>query len=274
MRLVGLLGWLAGCSPSARLSPDAAASEPPPYRIMAATKIAADHAVRNPVTVVGTRVDGSPAFDELVLSVDRPGAGTFTEAVVTLGEIGASSVFQACDFGVPSCAGPVNLTASLASDPTTPVATVPIEIVDPLEVHPAKPCLGGGSVLYLKGNDLIFTGEMTFTNPPWTVTSTYPPAVAMDISAGGQTFSLLFDARLYSPAGHIPDRYENATHAEVRDRPRMSIHHGTPCTTITGRYEVTEFVVVASNVESFTIAFEQHCDGDPERAITGCVHYQ
>jgi hypothetical protein len=259
---------------------DAGPTSSAPYRIMAPPKIAANSGVRNRVIVVGTQPNGTPALHDMVLSFDRPGAGTYSRSLVTLDHIGASSYFSACDSTTPGCLGPVTLTAALASAPTVPVASVAVEIVDPIDVNPAKPCLGGGDVLYLKGSDPIFNGETTITNATWTFDRAYPEILTVRVTPPGMTdsWSLSFDVRYYAPF-HIPDVYENVQKAVVgaeleRDRPAMNVKgFGNECTTITGRYEVIAYNVTSSGADTFTIAFEQQCNNS-NTILVGCVHHQ
>ena len=253
-----------------------------PYRIMAAPKLAADSSRQHRVLVIGTQPDGSPAHDELVLGFDRPGAGTYTMPVVTLGNLGATSFFRACDLSTPGCAGPVKLTAALASSPATPIAELAVDIVDPVEASPAKPCLAGGNILYLEGDDSIFNGEVTITNAAWTFDAAYPELLKVRVTPPGSTgaWSLTFDTRAYAPA-HIPDAYENVQISNTfasdmeRDRPAMHVNGlGKQCTTVGGRYDVEHYDAISNTAREVTIAFEQYCNGSTTTKLTGCVHYK
>lgn len=261
---------------------DAEAVPAAPYRIMAPLKIAASSSIRNRVLVIGTQPDGTPAHDELVLGFDRPGAGTFSAPVVTLGNLGATSFFSACELATPGCVGAVKLTAALASAPMLPVAELAVDIVDPIEASPARPCLGGGNVLYLHGDDQIFTGEDTITNATWTFDLAYPELLkvrVMPVGAAG-TWTLAFDARAVGNY-HIPDAYENAQiHGTFssdleRDRPAMHVFgFGKQCSSVVGRYDVVDYDAVNNSARKVTIAFEQYCNGSTTNKLTGCIHYE
>lgn len=260
--------------------PDASNVPAAPYRIMAAPVLAADSRMQHRVLVIGTQPNGKPAYDELVLGFDRPGAGTFEPPVVTLGNLGATSFFRACDLSTPGCAGPVTLTAALASAPATPVAELAVAIVDPIDASPAKPCLGGGNVLHLEG--AISNSPVTITNATWTFDAAYPVLLKVRVTPPGSTdsWSLTFDTRAYAPA-HIPDAYENAQISKPsssdleRDRPAMDISGpGSQCSTIAGRYDVIAYDAINNSAREVTIAFTQYCNGSTTTKLTGCVHYK
>jgi len=250
------------------------------YVIMAPPKIAADPAVKNRVIVIGTQPDGTPATDAMVVNIDRPGAGSYTRPSVTLGPLGATTYFSACDGSVPGCLGPVKLTAALASAPTQPVASVDIDIVPPIDVNPAAKCLAGGNILYLKGNDAIFSGETTYTTATWTFDDQYQEYLIVNVlpQAATTPFKLTFDTRSYAPI-MIPDAYEDATKSYtttaglVRDHPAIDISAAASCSSVSGRFDVVEYSVSNSGVVVATYAFEQHCNGSTTTGVTGCFHY-
>lgn len=249
---------------------------------MAMPKLAADQDVKNRVTVVGTAADGSPALDDVVVSFDRPGAGAYLDAVLHLGPLGASTEFSACDLATPGCAGPLRLTAALATSPSVPVATVDVEIVDPLEVNPARACLAGGDMFVLEGNDSVFTGTATITNATFQPLYGFQNYVGMRVtpSGGSDSWDLVYDGRVMTPV-FIPDAYEDARKTYVsqsnlaRDRPAMELRgFGHACDDLTGRFDIVEYTWDGNGPTLLTATFEQHCVASPELGVHGCVHWE
>lgn len=253
------------------------------YFLLANPKLAADSMVRNRVIVLGTAADGMPTADEVVLSFDRPDTGTYTNPVVTLGPLGATSFFLPCDFSTPGCAGPLTLTAALASAPSVPIASRAVELVDPLEVNPARQCLGGGSVLYLKGNDQIFNGETMITDATFTFEQDFGEYLIMDVAppAANGSWKLAFDLRGFGSVSLYPDVFENAVKSiavvlsSQYDRPALDVSgFGNSCDSLAGRFEVVDYVRDGTGVLTATIAFDQVCEGSTTTSLSGCVHYQ
>jgi hypothetical protein len=270
-----------GNGSGADASVDAPAA-PLPFVMLAEPKLAADGRVRHRVIVAGTEADGSYATDDVVLSFDRPGAGSYVHPVVTLGPLGASSYFVACDIATPGCAGPLTLTAARASDPSVPVAAVDVELVDPLEVHPARRCLAGGNILHLEGNDAIFTGQTTLTDATWSLGDQFWERLSLQVMPSGATSSwqLTFYAATYA-ARLYPEVYDNArkwtgvvTPAD-HDHPLMNIRgFGQECSALSGRFTVADYQVDNVGVVRATIAFEQRCESSTTGQLSGCLHYE
>jgi len=212
-----------------------------------------------------------------VLNTDRPGAGTFSDPVVTLGALGAETTFSACNLATPGCAGPVTLTAAFANAPGTPIATRAVELVAPFEVNPAKQCLTGGNMLVLDGNDQIVSGQTTVSDATWTFDATYPERVTLRVTPTGGTefWRLMFDSSVYSPM-LVPEVYPDARGAGGElDHPRMDVGgFGKQCASLTGEFEITELTIDGNGVAVMTVAFEQHCEGSTTTGLRGCVHYQ
>lgn len=253
------------------------------YEIRAEPQIGADGVSRNRVLVVGTRPDGTTATDEVVVNTDRAGAGTYTRPQFTLGPLGGSTYFVPCDVALPGCIGPLGLTVALASDPTTVVATTTVQLVDPIEVNPARPCLAGGDMMVMTGNDSILTGMTTITEGVWTFAPAYAETVTFDVQPPGEIdhWHLMFNTKRLCPE-LFPHVYDDAVRAETidnlqaPDHPAMYISGlGHTCDTVTGNFQVLDYHVDGSHaVTAMTIYFEQHCNGDPTTMVSGCVHYQ
>jgi hypothetical protein len=243
---------------------------------------------RNRVTVFGTAADGTPATGELVFSVEPPGAGTFVADRVTLGRLGAETFYVPCDpETILDCATSATLSVAFASDPATPIATAGIQMVDPITVSPAKECLTGGNVIHLEGGGV---GSLTIQNP----TFTFPPtkvgpsiwrATATPTNANQAAWFLDFNITRLTGALIPGKTYEDAFRAEfdlseqVLSHPAMYVRQADEdCTTVRGKFEVVDYEVDFSmgdpGSKRATFVFEQHCNGDLQTALTGCVHYE
>lgn len=252
---------------------------PPPgnYQLRIITnQIPADGYSRIPVLAIGTNPDGTPATDMVVLNTSRAGAGSFTPVAPTLGALGVTSYFTACNFTTPGCTGPVTLLLALASAPTVAVASVDVELVMPTGVGSAAPCLTGGNVMFFDGNDFIYNGMLTIGgDAAWTGSSTADHLrISNDGPSSGSWWYLEFDASDL-PIELGPGVYDDAERYPFQGpgHPGLSISgSGRGCNTLTGRFQIHEHVRDAAGLVRATATFEQHCEGGPN-ALRGCVHY-
>ena len=76
----------------------------------------ADGRTKVPVLLIGTLPDGSPATDRVVLTTDRPAAGSFVNPQLTLGGLGTIAMFVPCNATAAGCTGAVRLSLALARD--------------------------------------------------------------------------------------------------------------------------------------------------------------
>jgi hypothetical protein len=244
--------------------------------------VAADGKTATRVFAFGSQVDGSPATDEVVLSTDRPGAGTFTHPQVTLGSLGAETDFVPCDQTTPGCTGPLSLTLALTSAPTVPIAHVATQLVAPVLLDPARQCLTGGNILYISGNDSIWNGTLTITDATWSQID-YSDLVELDVVPSnpqqGTEWKLNFGVQTFG--GELtPDFYPHAQRwwpvygLMAPLQPAMLITgSGQTCDTVTGSFTVDTYTSSNSGPNPVTIAFEQHCNGSTTTGLTGCLHW-
>jgi hypothetical protein len=204
------------------------------YQVRAAPVIGADGTTRLRVRALGTHADGTFATDEVVLNTDRAGAGTYLTPALTLGPLGATTYFTPCDHAVAGCLGPLQLTVALASAPTTPVAHAAVMLVDPRDVDPAKPCLGGGNVLHLDGDDTIYTGTLEVTAGTFQMTG-FSDATTLTVtpsdSSQGTSWRLEFrTTKLDGVLANYAARYDDAElyGFEDRDHPGMLVDGKDP----------------------------------------------
>lgn len=147
----------------------------PGYEVrIAESMIGANGRTKRKVVVFGTKPDGTPATDRVVLTLDRASAGRLQQAALNLGVGGASTVFVPCSGADADCLGPARLTVALASAPAVPLAHVDFELVAPTGVSSIAPCRDESSLFYIDGNSYLIKttlvidrggfGAQTFAN--------------------------------------------------------------------------------------------------------------
>jgi hypothetical protein len=260
-------------------------AEPAPrYELRASvTQVGADGLSLIPIVVIGANADGTPATDEVVLSIDRAGAGEFLFAEATLTGSGALSLFRPCDAaGRDDCLGPIEVRVALADDPGEPVASLDLELVEQTGVYTAAPCLAGGNAMFFDGNGYIRTGLLSVTLGAWGAESPLDDAVEIYLLASGQENGprWLFEFRTTQLGRPLTTGvYEMAERApfETAGHPGMEVGGiARVCNTLDGRFQVHELEREGNRVKSATISFEQHCEPDEPgpNVLYGCVHYE
>ena len=253
------------------------------YQIRVAPQMGADGSTAYDVFAFGTQPGGSPATDVVVLNIDRAGAGTFVRPQVTLGTRSALSSFVPCANTVPGCTGPLSLTLALAAAPMTPVAHFDTELVDPIDVDPARACLTGGNVFHIEGNDQIFTGATTVTDATWSPVTGPVDRVEVDFTPTdpmqGGPWKLVFSSETFgvslSPNAYPDAQRWDAVYSLMQPLQAALLvsNNGVTCDTLTGNFTVDTHDVSSSGPSPFTAAFEQHCDGNTAGVI-GCIHWE
>lgn len=281
-----LLLGLVACSSTA-YDERAAALEPDPrFEIrIAETRLGANGHTKSEVLVVGTKADGTSSAERVILGIDRASAGAFVKSALELGPFGATTHFKPCDQSAAGCLGPAKLTVALASDPGTIVATAAIELVAPTHVSTTTPCLGGGTVMYLDGQngDFIRNGMLRVVD--WASVFTEVDAnqqfVRLELTprklTQGNAWSMWIDSfELGAPLA--PGIYEGAVKANSMTvgAPGLRVDgNSRGCNTLTGRFEIHELDVGATNVlNKVVVSFEQHCEGDTTKLLEGCFRYE
>jgi hypothetical protein len=243
------------------------------------TEIPADGHTKYPLLALGTLDDGSPATDMVVLGVARLGAGQLTDATLTLSTLGTTTYFVPCDALDVGCLGPVTVTMALATAPQVPVASVNLELVMPVGVGSAAPCLTGGNVMFFDGHDdWVYDGMLTVTQGSWGA-SGGSSSLGVHLTPAGMNQGLWWDLDFNTTQLGVPlapGVYEDAERAAFvsPDHPGIDVSgDGRGCNTITGRFQVHEYELVNGRVKKATVSFEQHCEGGPN-VLNGCVHYE
>ena len=243
---------------------------------------------RNRILVTAT-ADGAPVVDDIVLSLDPPIAGSLSTTESRTSRLGAETFLTICDpEELATCPATATLTVARKAEPATPVAVVELSLVDPVEVSPANACQLGGNVVNLDGNDAMLDGNLSLVDAPFTFlpTGVKPPFWHATVTPPtGPAWT--FDFNVAKLAGDlvVGKTYDRARRAEssltdqVPHRPAMYIRRSDfDCATVTGSFTVVEYRVDFSTPDPgtkvATFAFEQHCEGDPLTAISGCIHYE
>jgi hypothetical protein len=252
---------------------------PTSYEVrVAVATVPADGYSKIPVLAIGHMADGSPATDQVVLSTDRAGAGTFDSPQVTLGPLGATTYFKPCSASVAGCAGPVKITLALASAPTVVVASAMVTLTAPAGVGSDAPCLVGGDVIFYNGNDYIFNGTETITQGQWSASGASNDLtihVTPTMSQQGLWWDLEFSTRQLSQPIAVQS-YTDAERAPFASpgHPGIDIGgDGRGCNTISGSFQVEDIQWTNTTLKSFTATFEQHCEQGAS-ALRGCVHFE
>jgi hypothetical protein len=253
---------------------------PTAYQIRASSTIAADGHSRNEIRVFGTNADGTPSHDQVVLSMDRPGAGEYVSPTFVLDDLGGETQFIPCNSTIAGCTGPLSLTLALASAPTTPVARVGVMLVSPTDVGSIEHCMGTANVMYLDGDDYIFNGELTVVNAGWGSIGGTERAVIQITPTDpiqGSNWSLDFET-LFLQIPMAASVYTDAMRATsaTLGHPGLDVNGaGRGCGSITGRFQIHEYTPgTNTDVSSLTASFEQVCDNEEPKLLSGCVHYQ
>lgn len=241
--------------------------------------VSADGHTKTPVLVIGTKPDGTPATDRIVLNTDRPGAGQFVDPSPVVGPLGTTAYFVPCNATTPGCTGPLRLTLALADDPSTVLAGVDINLIEPSGVANTAPCMVASKAMYFDGNDYIYNGTLTVTQAVWSDNAA-TNSIAIHLDPSGQSqglwWDLDFDSRQLG-TDLLPGVYEMAERAPFAspDHPGLEVTgDGRGCNTLTGRFQVHYFELAPGNmkIQRALVSFEQHCEGGTNM-LSGCVRY-
>jgi hypothetical protein len=273
------LAMVVGCGPEHNSAAPAVSGNR--YEIvLASDSVPADGLSKVPYFAVGIAPDGGPATEALVLNVSPSFAATVTPAVFTLGREGSTGVYVACNaLSSPACVGQVELTLALASDPTTPVARTTVDQVQPTGVGTASPCLVGGNILHFDGDsgDYVFSGLQTVTSGSWSADGSASWA-EIRLTPSDSSQGLWWTVDLVAAddqASLVTAIYEDGQRYpfQAPGHPGFDVSgDGRGCNTVSGRFQVEEYVFENGSPKSLTATFEHHCDGQP-LALRGCVHW-
>ncbi len=251
---------------------------------IAQAMIGADGRTKDQVIVVGTNADGTPATDDVVVTMDRAG-GTLAQTSLTLQPLGTPTDFVPCDQSATGCTGPLRLTLALANAPQTPVAHVDVQIAAPFQVATIAPCSTGTNAIYVDGNVGLWPGRIYATTGNFVA----PEEGSPNSTSGAQ---LLVDpSELLLGSWHVsfdtgvvqtplvPGIYSNATfNAAPNNAPAFTVNGwGVKCNGPTGTFQIHD--IAFDTGSSFAIptkliaSFEVACSDNTPAWLQGCVHY-
>jgi hypothetical protein len=246
---------------------------------MATTTVPADGYSKTPVLALGRNADGTPSRADMVLWVSRPGSGTFTPTLFTLGVMGTTSYFVPCSSANLGCTGPTEIRLSLASDPLTVVASISADVVAPAGVGSPAACLVGGNVLFFDGSGWVFTGTQTVTVGTFSANASAQDVrlwITPSDPAQGSWWDLEFSTREIG-LPMTTQVYDDAQRAPFASpgHPGIDIGgDGRGCNTISGRFQVEELAWSGTTLTRFTATFEQFCEQSQTNVLHGCVHFE
>jgi len=243
---------------------------PDRFVILAPQKIVADGTpVR--VAAVGHNPDGTPSTEEVVLNIDRAGAGEFPEPVLTLDARTSETSFVPCKAAVPGCIGPLQLTLALVAAPTQPVARLAVELVDAPAIGSVDQCNTGGNALHLESKDFIYPGALSVANATFSLMGGSQRAMVEIVPADatqGARWTLDFSTvQLAAPlaAGVYVDAYQ----VPPVGKPGLAVAGTGPYSECTFTYHGDFQIHAYQPTVSLTASFRQHCGN---KVVEGCVH--
>ena len=262
------------CGPGTHDIAGECVADPTPYQLRVATPLVADG-----VTPFEVRAFSAQVGVQVVLTTDRPGAGTFDPPSLTLDEIGGSALFTPCASTTPGCTGPVEVRMALAADLATPVARVSTALIAPPAIGSIAHCPPGMNTLYLDGTGYLYDGELTVNDGTATVTGGDRRAVieirpqhqyqgvrwTVDMSTVqlGMPLAVGVYTMAYNPYSTQPGR---AGFQVLGDLAQPN------CVPISD-FQVHEAVFAANRWDRLTVSFRQYCQATLP-AISGCARYE
>ena len=249
-------------------------------RVVAPT-VAADGYSKIPVIAIGTDATGAPSTEPVVLQLSRSNAGTLLTPQVALLPTGRTIYFQPCNSNTAGCLGPVTVTMARASAPTTPIASVTVELVAPTGVSSAAPCLTGGNVMFFDGTSYIYNGMLRVEQGRFSASTATARELRLSVDPSSQSQGLWWYLTFSTdrvPTDLVPGVYTMAERAPFASAGRPGIDvsgDGRGCNTIAGRFQVHEYQRSATGAfERATVSFEQFCEQQPSNVLRGCIHVE
>jgi hypothetical protein len=246
------------------------------------TTVGADGYSAIPVFVIGTNPNYDAANDNVVLGLQRPGAGSLSVTALKPGPSGTTLYFVPCSSASNSfCAGTQQITLASAASPTQVIAeSQTFTLVAPQGIGSDSPCQGGGNTLFFNGDagSYIYSGIETVTLGAWSASATSSEVhISVDPtdSTQGLWWDLYFDASKLADPTLTTQVYEDAERWPFQDagHPGFDVSgDGRGCNTVSGSFEIEDLQMSNGTLQSFTATFEHHCEGAAP-ALRGCVHF-
>jgi hypothetical protein len=237
--------------------------------------IGANGRTKRKVVVFGTKPDGSPVLDRVVITMSRPNAGTLRESALNLTTLGAYTYFVPCDSASAGCLGPVTLSVALASAPATTIAQIDASIVTPTNVSSIAPCLEDNKVLWVDGQGGILQTLWTVFAGSW-FADTYSNAINIVVDAEDENLSTWLvevNSRFVGVPLTPGTIFENARKpsSQLDGYPALGVTGNSyGCNTVDGRFQIHTYTRSPVDI---LVSFEQKCDGS-SLVLEGCVRYK
>jgi len=253
----------------------------PTYEIrISESQIGANGHTRRAVLVTGFGGDGLPLTDDMVVTLDRPSAGSLGAEYLTLGALGASTSFTPCDQATSGCLGPASLSVARSSDPGVALAHVDLELITPTQISTAAPCRGGGNMFYLDGTDALHWGLFQVDSASWNLEASLVNriqlgALPLDPMQGDRGYDFEFETDFVNSIPFSVGTFTNVHGPSPQTvGPAMDPSlNGQACPDFTGAYQVIDVTLdLGHHVTSITLAFEKLCTS-PAVWVEGCFHY-
>jgi hypothetical protein len=255
----------------------------PAYQVLVPyTQIVADGYSDLPVTVIGTRPDGTPALDPVQLTVSVSGVASFIAPQFTLGAAGYLAQLVPCK----GCVASFQINLALQSDPNTVIAQSPfLQLVPESGIGSDAECLVEGNTFFLNSNapgGRMLTGMLTLADTGVVITeqsSSTPAKIGLYIvstnPARRDLWWIQFDSlRLGQPLQ--PQIYLNAQPSPFAAPGHAGIDiagNGYGCGPSSAAFQVEDIAYDGGTLTSFTASFDLDC-GVNAPALHGCVHYE
>ncbi len=246
------------------------------------TTVGADGYSAIPVFVIGTNPNYDAANDNVVLGLQRPGAGSLSITALKPGPSGTTLYFVPCSSASNSfCTGTQQVTLASAASATQVIAeSQTFTLVAPQGIGSDSPCLGGANTLFFNGDagSYIYSGIETVTLGMWSASvssSQVHVSVNPTDSTQGLWWDLYFDASKLANPTLTTQVYKNAERWPFQDagHPGFDVSgDGRGCNTVSGSFEIEDLQMSNGTLQSFTATFEHHCEGAAP-ALRGCVHF-
>lgn len=247
-----------------------------------ATELPGDGFTTAPVLVLARGADGAPSRETVVLTLERPGAGSLEETTIALAELGSITYFRTCSTAQsPSCAGTQKIRVARASDPSNLLGeSQAFELIEPQGVGSTAPCDSYANALHFDGMGYIFTGIQTVTQGSFVPSSSGTPIEYVEIrvsptaSGQGSNWRAAFKApddlplqeQVYPMANRYPFEPPGVAGLSVTGS-------GRGCNRSSGSFQIHTLTSTNASVDVFVATFEQFCEENMSNWLRGCVKF-
>jgi len=250
-----------------------------------ALSVPANGYTKVPFLALGRTATGSPATDDVIVTLSRSSAGSASPSSLTLTSLGAMGYLVPCSSAASTaCEGPARLQLALASNPNQIVATSEeFTLVAPSGVGSMAPCMAYKNALFFDGNGYIFKGTQVVSQGAFTrqsptagsgsATDFVSYRVEPTLSTQGSWWYLDFSSRKLQQMLN-EQVYVNAERYpfEPVGQPGLSVTgSGRGCNQSSGSFQIHKLGFVNDTLVHFEATFEQFCEKNPSNWLRGCI---